>query len=144
MIFAGTPRILLVWSNDSPEVFFSFTFRPRNDHTTTSNSRLLQTPQPCPNVIWKLKAHSLPLWSPQRRWKIPPELTNRYVKNEAFIAVVFNGILTLLATTTMTIFSEIVVVVVSNLILTRLALLSICTSCQLSVWQCIFQQHFNI
>jgi len=66
-------------------------------------------------------------YGPSKKKKIPPELTNRYVKNEAFIVVVFNGILTLLSTTTTAIFSEIVVVVVSNLILTRLAPLSICT-----------------
>jgi len=120
---SGTPRLVKCFFR----CIFFFSFRPRNNHTATSNSRLLQTPEPCANEIWKLKEHSLPLWSPQRRWKIPPELTNRYVKNEAFIVVVFNGILTLLSTTTTAIFSEIVVVVVSNLILTRLAPLSICT-----------------
>ena len=40
--------------------------------------------------------------APQRR-KIPPELTNRYVKNEAFIVVVFNNILTVLLPITITI-----------------------------------------
>jgi len=104
MIFAGTPRVLRGWSNVSSDVFFSF--KPRNNHSATSNSRLLQTPEPCANEIWKLKVYSLPLWSPQRRWKIPPELTNRYVKNEAFIVVVFNDILTLLLAITITIFSN--------------------------------------
>jgi len=65
MIFAGTPRVLRGWSNVSLDVFFSF--KPRNNHSATSNSRLLQTPEPCANEIWKLKEHSLPLWSPQRR-----------------------------------------------------------------------------
>jgi len=99
--------------------------RLSKNHILTSNFKHMRLA--CTNEIWKIKAYSLPpLWPPQRR-KIPPELTNRYVKNEAFIVVVFNGILTLLSTTTMAIFSEIVVVVVSNLILTRLAPLSICT-----------------
>jgi len=43
---------------------------------------------------------------PSKKKKIPPELTNRYVKNEAFIVVVFDNILTLLLTIRITILSD--------------------------------------
>jgi len=45
-------------------------------------------------------------YGPSKKKKIPPELTNRYVKNEAFIVVVFDNILTLLLTIRITILSD--------------------------------------
>merc|ERR1712088_1210606 len=75
--------------------------------------------------------------------QIPPELTNRYVKNEAFIVVVFNDFLTLLPTTTMTILLLLLLLLSTsfspNWLRSQLA-----PSCQLSMWQGIFHQHWNI
>ena len=82
------------------------------------------------------------LW-PSSLSQIPPELTNRYVKNEAFIVVVFNDFLTLLPTTTITILLFLLLLLSTssspNWLRSQLA-----PSCQLSMWQWIFQQHWNI
>jgi len=66
-------------------------------------------------------------YGPSKKKKIPPELTNRYVKNEAFIVVVFNNILTLLLTIRITILSDCYCCCFQVRILTRLTLLSLRT-----------------
>jgi len=66
-------------------------------------------------------------YGPSKKKKIPPELTNRYVKNEAFIVVVFDNILTLLLTIRITILSDCYCCCFQVGILTRLALLSMRT-----------------
>ena len=82
------------------------------------------------------------LW-PSSLSQIPPELTNRYVKNEAFIVVVFNDFLTLLPTTTITILLLLLLLLSTsfspNWLRSQLA-----PSCQLSMWQGIFHKHWNI
>ena len=91
----------------------------------------LQTSNTWALCRWNLEANCIysqrPLRPPQRRWKIPPELTNRYVKNEAFIVVVFNNILTLLLTIIITILSDCYCCCFQVRILTRLTLLSLRT-----------------
>ena len=118
---------LLLWSNVVCTVGGKFVLFLDWEKITLK----LQTSNTWALCRWNLEANCIysqrPLRPPQRRWKIPPELTNRYVKNEAFIVVVFDNILTLLLTKGITILWDCYCCCFQVRILTRLTLLSLRT-----------------
>jgi len=79
----------------------------------------------------------MPPWPPQRRWKIPPELTNRYVKDEAFI-VVYRRILKITTKAANNLFCCDYFFIPTVAPHQRPHL-----SCQLSVWPRVSQQHLK-
>jgi len=81
------------------------------------------------------KISFMPPWPPQRRRKIPPELTNRYVKDEAFI-VVYRRILKITTKAANNLFCCDYFFIPTVAAHQRPHL-----SCQLSVWPRVSQQH---